>query len=89
MGEDHRGTLKEDFMDHDQELELAFKFMDHEGAKHVFKATQYHKHDKLEDVPVRAKVGCDWPYAVRRYNGSGVNSFWYQAELLLKIQAEA
>ena len=52
-----------------------------EGSSHVFKQTQYHKHDRLDGVPARAEVGCDWPYAVRRYNGSGVNSFWYQAEL--------
>ena len=50
------------------------------------RVTQYHKHDRLDDVPERAAIGCDWAYAVRRYNGSGVNSFWYQAELLLKVK---
>ena len=37
------------------------------------------------NVPDRTKVGCDWPYAVRRYNGSGPASFDYQAEVLLKV----
>jgi hypothetical protein len=37
------------------------------------------------NVPDRTKVGCDWPYAARRYNGSGPPSFDYQAEVLLKV----
>ena len=36
-------------------------------------------------VPVRAKIGCDWPYAVRRYNGSGVNSYHYQTRIMRKV----
>ena len=37
------------------------------------------------NVPDRTQIGCDWPYAVRRYNGSGPASFDYQAEVLLKV----
>lgn len=60
-----------------------------DGSPNVFQSTQYHKHDRLDGVPQRSAVGCDWPYAVRRYNGSGVNSFWYQAEVLLKMKPAA
>ena len=28
------------------------------------------------------------PYAVRRYNGSGVNSYHYQAQVLLRVLNE-
>ena len=58
----------------------------YEGSSGVFNPTQYHKETRLEEVPVRAAVGCDWPYGARRYNGSGVNSFWYQAKVLLKVK---
>jgi hypothetical protein len=36
-------------------------------------------------VPDRADFQCDWPYAVRRYNGGGPNSFNYQAIILLNL----
>jgi len=32
-------------------------------------------------------IPCDWPYAVRRYNGSGLNSYHYQAKILLNVLA--
>jgi hypothetical protein len=38
-------------------------------------------------VPVRREIGCDWPYAVRRYNGSGMDSYHYQAKVLLHLKA--
>ncbi|HEY6432159.1 MAG TPA: peptidoglycan-binding domain-containing protein [Acetobacteraceae bacterium] len=38
-------------------------------------------------VPDRADFKCDWPYAVRRYNGSGPNSYNYQARVLLGLLA--
>lgn len=38
-------------------------------------------------VPVRKAIGCDWPYAVRRYNGSGMDSYHYQAQVLLHLKA--
>jgi peptidoglycan hydrolase-like protein with peptidoglycan-binding domain len=54
------------------------------GAQFVYDSTQYHRGD-YSNVPVRANIPCDWPYAIRRYNGSGVNSYDYQAEVLLRI----
>lgn len=54
----------------------------------VYQHTQYHV-GSYSNVPQRDKIGCDWPYAVRRFNGSGVNSFDYQAELLQKLRAQS
>jgi len=36
-------------------------------------------------VPDRADFQCDWPYAVRRYNGAGNDSYHYQARVLLDL----
>jgi peptidoglycan hydrolase-like protein with peptidoglycan-binding domain len=47
--------------------------------------TQYHPEGVYRGVPVRKNAGCDWPYAVRRYNGAGVNSYHYQAQVLLRV----
>ena len=41
---------------------------------------------KYSAVPVRGRIGCDWPYAVRRYNGSGMDSYHYQAQVLLNLK---
>ena len=59
----------------------------HEGSSRNYGPTQYYDYTKLDfsGVPVRAKLGCDWPYAVRRYNGSGPNSYNYQALVLKKL----
>jgi hypothetical protein len=54
------------------------------GNSMTYAQTQYHQ-GSYRGVPVRAKIPCDWPYAVRRYNGGGVNSYDYQAEVLLRI----
>jgi peptidoglycan hydrolase-like protein with peptidoglycan-binding domain len=54
------------------------------GAQTKYDFTEYHA-GSYTDVPVRANIPCDWPYAIRRYNGSGVNSYDYQAEVLLRI----
>ena len=59
----------------------------YEGSSGVYRTTKYHRVERLTGVPIRQNVGCDWPYAIRRYNGSGVNSYWYQAEVLLKVKA--
>lgn len=56
----------------------------YEGSSSTYEQTQYHV-GSYGDVPVRKNIPCDWPYAVRRYNGSGPNSYDYQAELLLKV----
>jgi hypothetical protein len=55
----------------------------YDGSPDTYQATQYHQGSA--NVPIRKNIPCDWPYAVRRYNGSGPNSYDYQAELLLKI----
>ncbi|RPI28856.1 MAG: peptidoglycan-binding protein [Acidobacteria bacterium] len=53
------------------------------GSAHTYQPTRYHPAEVYEDVPLRQNIPCDWPYAVRRYNGSGVNSYHYQAKVLL------
>jgi peptidoglycan hydrolase-like protein with peptidoglycan-binding domain len=52
------------------------------GAGGVYATTQYYSPAPVTTVPARADFRCDWPYATRRYNGSGVNSYWYQALVL-------
>jgi hypothetical protein len=54
----------------------------YQGSSHVYQPTQYYNPSFIKTTPVRKGLGCDWPYAVRRYNGSGVNSYWYQALVL-------
>ncbi|MCP4203102.1 MAG: peptidoglycan-binding protein [bacterium] len=55
----------------------------HAGTQHRYAPTQYYRKSSYADVPKREKIGCDWPYAMRRYNGSGVNSYHYQTRVLL------
>ncbi|MGP8269844.1 MAG: peptidoglycan-binding domain-containing protein [Terracidiphilus sp.] len=54
------------------------------GSTMTYAQTQYHA-GSYQNVPVRKNIPCDWPYAVRRYNGGGVNSYDYQAEVLLRV----
>jgi len=58
------------------------------GSGQTYEAISGHV-GSYNNVPDRTQVGCDWPYAVRRYNGSGPASFDYQAEVLLKVLNEA
>jgi peptidoglycan hydrolase-like protein with peptidoglycan-binding domain len=58
------------------------------GSQLTYGQTQYHI-GSYQNVPVRANIPCDWPYAVRRYNGGGVNSYDYQAEVLLRVVKSA
>jgi hypothetical protein len=51
------------------------------GSSQTYERTQYHV-GSYTNVPIRGNIPCDWPYAVRRYNGSGANSYDYQAEVL-------
>jgi hypothetical protein len=46
---------------------------------------QYYPTADYSGVPDRAEFLCDWPYAVRRYNGSGVDSYHYQTHVLLNL----
>jgi peptidoglycan hydrolase-like protein with peptidoglycan-binding domain len=61
------------------------------GASVSYQPTRYYTSAEYVGVPDRADFLCDWPYALRRYNGSGVNSYHYQARvmpnLLLKTTA--
>jgi hypothetical protein len=56
------------------------------GSSNVYAATPEYSKASYPDAPVRANVGCDWPYATRRYNGAGVNSYHYQVRVLLHLQ---
>jgi hypothetical protein len=57
----------------------------YKGSRHTFKPTQYYKKASYNSIPIRKNVECDWPYAVRRYNGSGINSYHYQARVLRNV----
>ena len=57
----------------------------HRATSDTLHPTQYHPETRYPRVPDRAKLGCDWPYAVRRYNGSGVNSYHYQYQVLQRL----
>ena len=54
------------------------------GSPATYEKTQYHI-GSYNNVPNRATIPCDWPYAMRRYNGSGPDSYAYQAEVLKRI----
>jgi hypothetical protein len=55
------------------------------GASISYQPTKYHPSATYSGVPDRADFACDWPYATRRYNGSGVDSFHYQTRVLLQL----
>jgi hypothetical protein len=57
----------------------------YEGSETTFTPTAYYKTASYSGVPIRKNIPCDWPYAVRRYNGSGINSYHYQAKVLLNL----
>jgi len=38
-----------------------------------------------QNVPVRQALGCDWPYAARRYNGDGLMTYHYQVRILKNL----
>ena len=57
----------------------------YDGASGVYKPTQYHGEIAYTGVPIRQDIPCDWPYATRRYNGSGIDSYHYQTQVLLRI----
>lgn len=55
------------------------------GSSEQLAPTPYHPETHYDSVPNRARLGCDWPYAVRRYNGSGPNSYHYQFQVLQRL----
>ena len=57
----------------------------YDGATFGYQPDQYYPYADYMGVPDRADFQCDWPYAARRYNGSGNNSFHYQARILLNL----
>jgi len=52
------------------------------GATLLWQPTPAHPESGYTAVPRRERIPCDWPYAVRRYNGGGINSYHYQAQVL-------
>ncbi len=57
----------------------------YQGATDTLNATPFHPETEYSRVPDRATLGCDWPYAVRRYTGSGVDSYHYQFQVLERL----
>jgi peptidoglycan hydrolase-like protein with peptidoglycan-binding domain len=57
----------------------------YQGASFGYQADQYYPGASYSDVPNRADFLCDWPYAARRYNGSGNDSFHYQTIILKNL----
>lgn len=55
------------------------------GADLTYQPDQYYASASYRDVPGRADFACDWPYAVRRYNGTGNDSYHYQTKVLLNL----
>jgi len=55
------------------------------GSSQTYGEARYYSNPNYSGVPDRAAFRCDWPYAVRRYNGSGPDSFNYQARVLLNV----
>jgi hypothetical protein len=56
------------------------------GAAGSLRHTRYYRSpERYENVPRRDALDCDWPYAARRYNGSGPNSYHYQTRILLRL----
>ena len=55
------------------------------GSASSYHADQYYATASYQGVPDRADFPCDWPYAVRRYNGAGQDSYHYQTRVLLNL----
>lgn len=59
------------------------------GAQVFWHITAFYSTSDYTDVPDPAAFPCDWPYAVRRYNGAGLNSYHYQAHVLQNLWHDA
>ncbi len=57
----------------------------YQGSSFKFVPTDYYGSGSYDSVPIRKNVPCDWPYAARRYNGAGINSYHYQTIVLKNI----
>jgi hypothetical protein len=51
----------------------------------VYHPTSNYKTADYDGVPIRKNIPCDWPYAVRRYNGGGMDSYHYQTRVFLHM----
>lgn len=60
----------------------------YDGSPETFHPTPYYPDASYHGVPLRKNIGCDWPYAARRYNGAGVNSYHYQVRILKNLLAD-
>jgi peptidoglycan hydrolase-like protein with peptidoglycan-binding domain len=72
-----------------RKLEIGPETPVYDGAGANYSPASYYPDPRYSGVPDRAEFLCDWPYAVRRYNGSGPNSFNYQAIILQNLLAGA
>ena len=59
------------------------------GATTSYQPDQYYPSATYTGVPDRAEFLCDWPYAARRYNGEGNDSYHYQARILVNLLSGA
>ncbi len=59
------------------------------GTPHTYGEAPHYKIIDYRGVPNRADFPCDWPYAARRYNGSGPDSYNYQARILRNLLTPA
>ena len=57
----------------------------YQGSSFKFVPTESYGSASYDSVPIRKNVPCDWPYAARRYNGAGINSYHYQTIVLRNI----
>ena len=59
------------------------------GSAEVYRPDAYYNSASYSAVPDRALFPCDWPYAIRRYNGGGNSSYHYQARVLRNLLSGA
>ena len=59
----------------------------HPNTDSTYDSTQYYDYVRPDfaGIPLRKDFECDWPYAARRYNGAGPNSYSYQALILRNL----
>ncbi len=57
----------------------------YDGASRCYEPSKSHVRTEYLGVPARNEIGCDWPYAARRYNGGGLDSYHYQTQVLLRV----
>ncbi len=55
-----------------------------EGSAATYAATPLYPSAGYRALPIRKNIPCDWPYAVRRCNGSGLNPYHYQRRFCLQ-----